>query len=68
MAFNASLKSYASLGPVSSPQTAPPREEKPCDEKPREETQVMKNRSLVSGMVTLERHIAGGRGEDGDWP
>jgi hypothetical protein len=32
------------------------------------ETRVMKNRSLVSGMVTLERHIAGGRGEDGDWP
>ena len=32
------------------------------------ETRVMKNRSLVDGMVTLERHIAGGQGEDGDWP
>ena len=45
-----------------------PREENPCDGNRVMETRVMKNRSLVSGMVTSERHIAGGWGEDGDWP
>ena len=45
-----------------------PREDTRVTKNRAKETRVMKNRSLVSGMVTLERHIAGGRGEDGDWP